>query len=278
MGIYSRDYIRDDSAGGRPVLFAGGWAVKYLIIANVIVFVLNVFSGHDLLTKWLELKVPVKIDRDAIRSDAIDGSIEPGSGVLSDRRDENRLSSDDDPNPQTDARSSKGRWYIIVDDLVVFAPGKYVRIDWNAALQMLWRIFTYGFCHGGIGHLVFNMYALWMFGQAIEGIYGSKEFLGMYLLAVAVSGLCHVLVALAQHSGIGVIGASGGVMAVVILAALHYPRMLIYLMLVVPMELRWLAVIYVAVDLLGLVGGSGGVSNAAHLGGAAFALAYYRFG
>ena len=44
-----------------------------------------------------------------------------------------------------------------------------------------WQLLTHMFMHGGIMHLAFNMFALWMFGSAIESIFGSRRFLFFYL-------------------------------------------------------------------------------------------------
>ena len=44
-----------------------------------------------------------------------------------------------------------------------------------------WQLLTHMFMHGGIIHLAFNMFALWMFGSAIESIFGSRRFLFFYL-------------------------------------------------------------------------------------------------
>ena len=44
-----------------------------------------------------------------------------------------------------------------------------------------WQLLTHMFMHGGILHLAFNMFALWMFGSAIESIFGSRRFLFFYL-------------------------------------------------------------------------------------------------
>nr|WP_321222777.1 rhomboid family intramembrane serine protease [uncultured Psychroserpens sp.] len=46
-----------------------------------------------------------------------------------------------------------------------------------------WQIFTHMFMHGGITHILFNMFALWMFGTAVETVLGSKKFLFLYLSA-----------------------------------------------------------------------------------------------
>ena len=44
-----------------------------------------------------------------------------------------------------------------------------------------WQLITHMFMHGGILHLAFNMFALWMFGSAIESIFGSRRFIFFYI-------------------------------------------------------------------------------------------------
>ena len=46
-----------------------------------------------------------------------------------------------------------------------------------------WQIFTHMFMHGGVTHILFNMFALWMFGTAVETQLGSKKFLFIYISA-----------------------------------------------------------------------------------------------
>lgn len=44
-----------------------------------------------------------------------------------------------------------------------------------------WQLITHMFMHGGVLHLAFNMFALWMFGSAIESIFGSRRFIFFYI-------------------------------------------------------------------------------------------------
>ncbi|MBM81501.1 MAG: hypothetical protein CMJ78_13045 [Planctomycetaceae bacterium] len=84
---------------------------------------------------------------------------------------------------------------------------------------------------------------------------------------------------LADHRRLaGVYGASGGVMAVTMLATIHFPRLKMLLFMVIPVELRWVMVLYVVMDVCGFISGNSGVANAAHLGGVAFGLLYHQNG
>jgi membrane associated rhomboid family serine protease len=144
----------------------------------------------------------------------------------------------------------------------------------------VWRLLTPIFLHAGILHLAFNMLVLYWAGSRLEEHYGSREFLLFYLLAGLVTGLVEFF-----FEATGVVppafglGASGPVMATLILFACHYPRQIILVMFVIPMPVWLLAVCYVALDALGAFGiGDPGIGYITHLGGAAFALLYYRSG
>ena len=144
----------------------------------------------------------------------------------------------------------------------------------------LWRVFTYGICHANLQHLLFNMIGVWVFGRMVEAVYGSKETLAFFGLAVGLSGLAQIAVSTASIVPISVIVASGGVLGFVTLAAMNFPRAPMHLMFIpVPIELKWIAVGYVGLDLYQVAGNTGGnVDNFAHLGGAAVGVLYFLSG
>ena len=57
-----------------------------------------------------------------------------------------------------------------------------------------WQLLTYGFLHGSLGHLLFNMLALYMFGAPLELTWGPRRFLAYYLICVVGAGLCQLAV------------------------------------------------------------------------------------
>jgi membrane associated rhomboid family serine protease len=144
----------------------------------------------------------------------------------------------------------------------------------------VWRIFTYGICHAHLQHLLFNMIGVWVFGRMLESVYGSKETLAFFGMAVGLSWLAQIAVSTASSVPISVIGASGGVLGFVTLAAMNFPRAQMHLMFIpVPIELKWIAVGYVGLDLFQVAGSTGGnVANFAHLGGAAIGILYFLSG
>lgn len=159
--------------------------------------------------------------------------------------------------------------------------------DWlelhSDLLQRPWLAFelvTYGFEHApSIKHILFNMIALYFFGTAIEGVYGRAEFLRIYLVAIVVAGLVWLVIAIIDQQNSALYGASGGVMAVVMLFVLHFPRNMIYIWGVLPIPAWALGTLYVVLDVFGFLNpGSSNVANVAHLGGALFAFVYFRSG
>ncbi len=56
----------------------------------------------------------------------------------------------------------------------------------------IYQFFTYMFMHGGWAHIIFNMFALWMFGNVIENVWGGKKFLVFYILTGLGSGVVYI--------------------------------------------------------------------------------------
>jgi len=121
---------------------------------------------------------------------------------------------------------------------------------------------------------------LWMFGRRLESMYGSKEFLLFYLSGAIVASLAYMGLDLITGSPVPMIGASGAIMAIVTLYAVHFPTETIYIFFVLPVEIRWVVLMYAIYDLHPLlmqVAGepmSDNIAHAAHLGGLAFGYLY----
>lgn len=135
-----------------------------------------------------------------------------------------------------------------------------------------WTIVTYMFLHGGFGHIFFNMLALYFFGPPVEQRIGGNRFITLYLISGIVGALFSIVL------GVPVIGASGAVMGVSLAFAKFWPRQQVLIWGVLPIEARWLVMIYAAIDILGFAGyGTRGIANLAHLGGFAGALLYLLY-
>ena len=142
----------------------------------------------------------------------------------------------------------------------------------------VWQLITYQFMHGGFSHILFNMFALWMFGSSIEDVFGSKKFLIFYLLAGVSAGLLHLFVSpLLGGAPAVTIGASGAVYGVLIAYALFFPDNLIFLYFLIPVKAKYLIGFLVVIEFLAVDSASSGVAHLAHLGGALFGFLYIMF-
>ena len=154
----------------------------------------------------------------------------------------------------------------------------------------VWRLLTCTFCHDphDLWHLIFNMFGLWLFGNLVEEVYGSREFLKFYLTAAILSSIGFLAVELTvNHFALReippMLGASGTVMGVVMVCAFLFPRLKVYVMYVIPVELRWLAAAAVVLDLYPVVLELGGdhaydhVAHSSHLAGLAYGFCYRYF-
>ncbi len=217
MGIYDREYYREESRAGW--LFAGlAPTCKMLILINVAVFLVRYLSPNA-----------------------------------------NRFLHD---------------W---------FALNTYDLFHRGAVWQLVTSAFLHS--HSDAFHIIFNMLTLWLVGTEMETMYGRREFLAMYLSAAVFSGLCWAI-SDEWSGGMGTaVGASGAIMAVVVLFAMFYPRRTILIYGLIPVEMWLLATIYIGGDLLVLLSTPIGADPGnrphraivAHLGGAAYGYLYKRF-
>ena len=140
----------------------------------------------------------------------------------------------------------------------------------NVAGFELWQVVTYAFMHGGFTHILFNMFALYMFGGAIEQTFGARHFIVYYFVCAIVAAVAQLLVVkYFTHGFYPTIGASGAIFGLLLAFGMLYPQEKVMLLfLPVPMP-AWLFVIgYAAVELfLGVTGTEAGVAHFAHLGG-----------
>jgi membrane associated rhomboid family serine protease len=145
----------------------------------------------------------------------------------------------------------------------------------------VWRLLTYAFLHdpGTIWHILINMLFLWWFGSDVEDLYGSHEFLAFYLSASFAAGLLFLFSSLVWMPGLPslpCLGASGGVIAVLTLCAIHFPRRIILLFFILPVPLPLFLVFFLAGDAYVFLNKhDSSTAVAAHLGGALFAGSYY---
>jgi membrane associated rhomboid family serine protease len=143
-----------------------------------------------------------------------------------------------------------------------------------------WQLLTYGFQHGGMGHLFFNALALFQFGPPIEQAWGSRRFAAYFLLTIIGSGVIQLAVAAMRPQDVGpVVGASGGLYAVLLAYAVLFPHQRMMLLIPpIPMSARTLVIVFGALSLLfGLTGTVGGIAHFVHLGGLVVGWLLIRF-
>ncbi len=228
MGIGDRPYFRDDfDAGGmkglqeamRRMMGLGPtpgpkpWAVKWLLWANIIIFIFQYFLDQPTLSN--------------------------PSGPLS------------------------------------ALLGVTVQSYWQ-----VWRYLTFQFLHGGMWHILLNMLALFILGRPVERQMGSVRFLIFYLTCGMVAGVAYELMVMMMGpdqlpANLPLIGASGGVFAVLLACAVRFPQMKLLIMLIYPVPIRVVAAIAFGGMVLVILssiqrGETAGEfwSHIAHLGGA----------
>jgi membrane associated rhomboid family serine protease len=137
------------------------------------------------------------------------------------------------------------------------------------AAFMPWQLVSYAFLHGGLLHLAFNMFALYMFGSAIEHVFGARRYLIFYFTCVVSAAITQLIVAMLAGAIYPTIGASGGVFGLLLAYGMYFPHNRIMLLFPpIPLPARVFVVVYAVLELfLGVSGSQAGVAHFAHLGG-----------
>lgn len=203
---------------------------------------------------------------------------------------------------------------------VLFFLGRYVAmlygIDLDDVLGLhfvlashfhLYQVFTYMFMHASWAHIFFNMFAVWMFGVAIENAMGSRRYLLYYLTCGLGAAVTQEVVQFVQYAynGLGAygqiptagavlamgdylnlwttVGASGAVYGILLAFGMTFPDNRIFIFpLPVPIKAKYFVAGYAVIELLSGFGSSNdGVAHFAHLGGMLFGLLlllYWRNG
>ena len=147
----------------------------------------------------------------------------------------------------------------------------------------LWQPFTYMWLHGNLGHLLMNLFVLWMFGSQLALVWGTKRFLRFYLLCGVGAGLIiatlpYLTVVVGLSGGtsliIPTVGASGAIYGVILAYSLTWPDRTIMLIFP-PVAFRAIWLIPVLFFMTILFGG-GNVSHVGHLGGVVVGWLYMR--
>lgn len=170
----------------------------------------------------------------------------------------------------------------------------------------IYQLFTYMFMHGGFEHIIFNMFALWMFGCVVERVWGPKKFLFYYIACGMGAGLFQeaaqavqfYVVASSQLPGLSfsdltvvahnssavlnqwtTVGASGAIYAILLAFGMIYPNERIFIFpLPIPIKAKYFVIGYAAIELFSALATTGdGVAHIAHLGGMVFGFFMIRY-
>lgn len=140
-----------------------------------------------------------------------------------------------------------------------------------------YQMLTHMFAHAAYGaggrisftHILFNMFALYMFGKELESVWGSKRFLAFYMMCGVGAAVVHLLVQQATGGYSYAIGASGAVMGIFAGFAFLFPNTPLYFIFVpIPIKAKWAMLGLMALDIFGGVAGRDNIAHFAHLGGA----------
>ncbi len=141
----------------------------------------------------------------------------------------------------------------------------------------LWQPFTYLFLHDGFFHILFNLFALWMFGSDLERLWGGRKFLFYFFLCGVGAAVFDVLVQ--PSSRIPTIGNSGAIFGILLAFGVLWPDRPIFLWFVVPVKAKWFVIGIGAIEFLSELGGAqSGIAHLAHLGGMLVGYLYLRGG
>jgi len=154
------------------------------------------------------------------------------------------------------------------------------------------QLVTHMFMHGGVGHLFFNMFGLYMFGSVLENQWGAKRFLKFYFISgfgamilylgvryLELSGLDPNSMLYIREINIPMLGASGAIYGLLAGYGMMFPNSTIMLLIPpIPMKAKYFVLIFGGLELfLGITQVSSGVAHFAHVGGALIGaiLIYY---
>ena len=167
-------------------------------------------------------------------------------------------------------------WQLLGRDGPIMADHFLVSSAHLGALRF-WTLVTSAFSHVAPEHLLFNLFALWVFGRHVEGVIGSRGLVNLYLAGGVVASLGHVAFNIASGDPTPALGASGAVMAIAVVFALLFPRVKLLLFFLIPMPAIAAVGLFVLLVVVVVVSGGSSIAHAAHLGGVIYGGIYYRF-
>jgi membrane associated rhomboid family serine protease len=144
-------------------------------------------------------------------------------------------------------------------------------------LFFVWQLATYMFLHSGIGHILWNMLALWMFGTELERLWGTRRFLQFYFFCGIGAGLCVVLLNyMFGNPNIPTVGSSGAIYGLLLASAVLWPDRQILFSFLIPIKMKYFVMIIGAIAFLNSFNPASPVSDVAHLGGMLFGYIFLK--
>jgi uncharacterized protein len=172
--------------------------------------------------------------------------------------------------------------YIVIANIIAFlfqklSPGfeNMMTLVPSLVLNEPWRLVTHMFMHSNqnLFHLIFNMYALFIFGPLVEHRIGSKRFLLVYFISGILAGIGFTLFNLS--SNIVGLGASGAIMAILGIVIVLFPDLKVLFFFIIPMSMRTFGIIIALIDIFGFITPTNtGIAHIAHLIGLACGVTY----
>ncbi len=184
--------------------------------------------------------------------------------------------------------------YIFPEPMITRFALFSVKSDYFHPMQFV----THMFMHGNEVHILFNMFALWMFGSALENLWGPKRFLFFYFFCGLGAAALHSTVSyfeitsveragasaqkLMEMINMPTVGASGAIYGLLIAFGMTYPNA--HLMLIffpVPIKAKYFVVLLAIGELflgrVNLFKSEGGIAHFAHLGGMLFGYILMKY-
>lgn len=142
--------------------------------------------------------------------------------------------------------------------------------DLSLLIKKPWTVITYMFLHFDFMHILFNLLWLYWFGRIFLQYFNPKQLLNTYILGGLAGVLIHIVFYNAFSSSLpGILGASAAIMAIFIGISFYVPNYTINLLFIGPVKLKYLALIFLLLDLLA-IGSIDNIGHLAHLGGALY--------
>ncbi|MCA1762413.1 MAG: rhomboid family intramembrane serine protease [Cryomorphaceae bacterium] len=169
-------------------------------------------------------------------------------------------------------------FFFKANTLAAVMPWISANSGWEVMLYKPWTAITYMFVHEGFWHILFNMVLLYFSGRIFADLLGGKRFTAVYFMG----GIAGFLVYFISYNvfpvfngaSIPIIGASASIMAILVAIATYNPNLELRLILLGNVKLKYIAIFFVATDILFLDQGGNVGGKLAHIGGALYGFLY----